>query len=572
MPNMKFWHILILVLLSIYKLFYASSLGLVPDEAYYWEWSRHLDLSFYDQGPGVALYICLFTSIFGDTNFALKLAAVFAAFVTTANIYYTGVALDLKSKQLGWVIVFASLIPGFFGGSILIMHDSALLLAWSFALLFTVRFLKTKKPIYIYFLFLSLGYGALSKHTMVFFAIALVIWILLTPSEYSIFKNPHFWIGILSAFVIISPVLYWNYKNGWENVDAIINLRSSGGANFSKVTTGIYIVSQALALSPLWFIGAIFIFYKGIVARYTKIQEADLVSRVKNFLLSSEDFPGNAWKMIFFNAIVLPVFFLIMSFKKDIQANWVFASYLSLILFLAKAMDEEEKYGATYRYTMIIGLGPSILLALLSFYSIPIAKLIPINLDPHYIIGYRQDGFKEIIERVEDFKNKKDPSAQIVANRYQDASIASWYLKDQPFIVSLNIMQKNQYNLWPSIEKGKNYFLIHIQEKTCQKSFVFFQPYLKFMFEEVEEFPETDIIRDGKTIKRYQVWYLKNYRKDWALPVSEYLGRKLPVSLIHNLAGVHPYEMKDPINEIGIELFTNYMDREGEVECSFIKK
>lgn len=126
--------------------------------------------------------------------------------------------------------------------------------------------------------------------------------------------------------------------------------------------------------------------------------------------------------------------------------------------------------------------------------------------------------------------------------------------------------------MWESIEKGKNYFLVHIQEKTCQKSFVFFQPYLKFMFEDIEEYPEVDILRDGKVIKRYQVWYLKNYQKSWALPVSEYLGRKLPVSLIHNLAGVNPYEMKDPIENVGIELFTNYMDREGEVECSFIKK
>ena len=92
------------------------------------------------------------------------------------------------------------------------------------------------------------------------------------------------------------------------------------------------------------------------------------------------------------------------------------------------------------------------------------------------------------------------------------------------------------------------------------------------MFEEMEEFPEMDIIRDGKTIKRYQVWYLKNYKKSWAVPASEFIGRKLPVSLIHNLAGTSPYQMKDPITDIGFELFTNYMDREGEVECSFIKK
>ena len=568
---MNFIAVSVLILLSIYKLIYASQIGLVPDEAYYWEWSRHLDLSFYDQGPGVALYIRLFTSIFGDTNFALKFAAIFATFLTTVTIYYTGFSLGLKSKQLVWVLVFASLIPGFFGGSILIMHDSALLLAWSFALLSTVRYLKTKNPIYIYLLFISLGYGALSKHTMVFFAVALVIWILITPSEYKLLGSVHFWLGILLALVIISPVLYWNYVNDWENVDAIINLRSSGGANFSKVTTGIYLISQALSLSPLWFLGGFLLLLIGFTSRYSSLGDNNLFDKLKSFLFLSGEFPNNAWKMLSLNAMILPLFFLLMSFKKDIQANWVFASYLSLILFFAKFMEEPGKYAAFFRYTMIIGLIPAVLLDVISFYSIPISKLVPM-LDPHYIIGYRQDGFKEIAERVEELRQKKDPSAEMIANRYQDAAILSWYLPNQPTVVSINIMQKNQYNLWESIEKGKNYFLVHIQEKTCQKSFVFFQPYLKFMFEDIEEYPEVDILRDGKVIKRYQVWYLKNYQKSWALPVSEYLGRKLPVSLIHNLAGVNPYEMKDPIENVGIELFTNYMDREGEVECSFIKK
>ena len=310
---MNFIAVSVLILLSIYKLIYASQIGLVPDEAYYWEWSRHLDLSFYDQGPGVALYIRLFTSIFGDTNFALKFAAIFATFLTTVTIYYTGFSLGLKSKQLVWVLVFASLIPGFFGGSILIMHDSALLLAWSFALLSTVRYLKTKNPIYIYLLFISLGYGALSKHTMVFFAVALVIWILITPSEYKLLGSVHFWLGILLALVIISPVLYWNYVNDWENVDAIINLRSSGGANFSKVTTGIYLISQALSLSPLWFLGGFLLLLIGFTSRYSSLSDTNLFDKVKSFLFLSGEFPNNAWKMLSLNAMILPLFFLLMS-------------------------------------------------------------------------------------------------------------------------------------------------------------------------------------------------------------------------------------------------------------------
>src|SRR5262245_56692399 len=104
---------------------------IIPDEAYYWTWSRKLDLSFYDQGPGVALYIKFFTSIFGDTHFALKFAANIAGFIVSLLLYLTALNLEFSALQLLWVLLFTQLLPGFFGGTMLIMHDTPLLLFWS---------------------------------------------------------------------------------------------------------------------------------------------------------------------------------------------------------------------------------------------------------------------------------------------------------------------------------------------------------------------------------------------------------------------------------------------------------
>ncbi|HNJ35712.1 MAG TPA: hypothetical protein PK881_15820, partial [Leptospiraceae bacterium] len=66
---------------TAFKFFFAIQLPLHPDEAYYWDWSRHLDWSYYDQGPGVAFYIRIFTSVLGNTIPALKLAALSAGLV-----------------------------------------------------------------------------------------------------------------------------------------------------------------------------------------------------------------------------------------------------------------------------------------------------------------------------------------------------------------------------------------------------------------------------------------------------------------------------------------------------------
>ncbi|MDH7499215.1 MAG: hypothetical protein QHH30_02355, partial [candidate division NC10 bacterium] len=58
-----FW--LLLSLLTLIRLLYIQwgPLDLAPDEAHYWEWSRHLDISYYSKGPMVAFLIFLLTSL-----------------------------------------------------------------------------------------------------------------------------------------------------------------------------------------------------------------------------------------------------------------------------------------------------------------------------------------------------------------------------------------------------------------------------------------------------------------------------------------------------------------------------
>src|SRR3954471_20313095 len=46
---------------------------LLGDEAYYWEWSRHLDLCYYEKGPGLAYLIAASVRLFGDAEWAVRL-------------------------------------------------------------------------------------------------------------------------------------------------------------------------------------------------------------------------------------------------------------------------------------------------------------------------------------------------------------------------------------------------------------------------------------------------------------------------------------------------------------------
>src|SRR5687768_14021726 len=50
-------------------------ISLAEDEAYYWDWSRRLDLSYYSKGPLAAYLIRASCAMFGDVMPAVRLPA-----------------------------------------------------------------------------------------------------------------------------------------------------------------------------------------------------------------------------------------------------------------------------------------------------------------------------------------------------------------------------------------------------------------------------------------------------------------------------------------------------------------
>ena len=81
--------------------------------------------------------------------------------------------------------------------------------------------------------------------------------------------------------------------------------------------------------------------------------------------------------------------------------------------------------------------------------------------------------------------------------------------------------------------------VFYIHEKTCERSEVLIQPTLTFMFDEVEEFPERDIVVNGAVVKRYQVYLARNYRRSWEDMVYNYFVRRSIQDMMPNLRGYY---------------------------------
>src|SRR5712692_10263452 len=81
--------------LHLAYLVYHCPLDLAPDEAHYWDWSRHLDWSYYSKGPLVAYLIragCALTGswsqqLVGSDMLAVRLPAVVCGSLLLVSLY-----------------------------------------------------------------------------------------------------------------------------------------------------------------------------------------------------------------------------------------------------------------------------------------------------------------------------------------------------------------------------------------------------------------------------------------------------------------------------------------------------
>src|SRR6516164_10070042 len=124
--------LLLLTLLSAFRLWYITKLGLVADEAYYWLWSKHLAASYTDKGPGIAWLIAAGTWLFGDTPFGVRWLGVLLAAATGWQIFRLAQRL-YGDRVAVWSLVVASVVPLLGVGSVLMTIDTPSVFCWAWA-------------------------------------------------------------------------------------------------------------------------------------------------------------------------------------------------------------------------------------------------------------------------------------------------------------------------------------------------------------------------------------------------------------------------------------------------------
>ncbi len=196
---------LFIVLTTAFRLWFAAYIGLAPDEAYYWQWSKHLALSYPDHPPLVAWLIRGGTLVAGDTRVGVRLLFVLIAGIGGIPLYVLGKAVGLSAKRAAVGAMLALLLPIPAVGAIIATPDTPLALIWLISLMALARLADADAPRHWYILALALGCGVWTKHTAHLILILVVLYAIGSKPIRAGLRTVHPWIAGGVALALALP-------------------------------------------------------------------------------------------------------------------------------------------------------------------------------------------------------------------------------------------------------------------------------------------------------------------------------------------------------------------------------
>jgi hypothetical protein len=203
----------------LFRIFFASVVGLADDEAYHWSWTKNLSLSYYDHPAMIAWLEALSTKLLGDTRWGIRLPS-FLCYLATAYLAWK-LARDIFGIWAAHFCVFLMFWTPLWGfGGYVASPETPFMLCWvSACYVFWqgVREDDKRWPLKKTWLYLGviMGLGLNSKFIIALLAPGFGLYLLMTPQHRKDLLSKWPWVGILIATLLCLPIFAWNMNFYW---------------------------------------------------------------------------------------------------------------------------------------------------------------------------------------------------------------------------------------------------------------------------------------------------------------------------------------------------------------------
>ena len=413
--------IFLLCAVTCYRLWFITQMEMVPDEAYYWLWSKHLAASYRDKGPAIAWTIALGTKLFGPTVFGIRFFAVILS--TGTGILLFQLARRLYDDQVAlWCLLLATVIPMIAVGSILMTIDSLSVFCWAWAALVFWNALQRNRTSDWFWLGLAIGTGFLAKFTNGVQLVCIALFLLASREHRPLlFSRKTLVLGATFA-VCTLPILWWNIQTGWVHVMALHS--RSGVTNTFQIhpfQLTRFLGEQFGVMSPLIMVGM-------CAAAIALVRRLSTDVRIR-FLLSQ----------------FLPLYglFLFFSLNSAGKPNWTAPVLVTGVILTVVYWREKVGRHPGWRW----GVGAAFLVALLM--TIVLHDTDYLRLPPGKDPLRRAQGWLDFAAHVQRARQGFQANL-LVSDHYSQASMMAFYLPDQPATFLLpEPYGATQFTLWP---------------------------------------------------------------------------------------------------------------------------
>jgi 4-amino-4-deoxy-L-arabinose transferase-like glycosyltransferase len=242
----------------VFRLWYAWLRPLVPDEAYYWSWTRHLAPGYFDHPPMIAYLMWASERLFGVSELGVRALGIGLIVATVAAVLRTGREIGVDRRGLLLLLAIWLTSPLLAGLATVMTPDTPAAFFATLALLAAVRIsnkLERDEPVGSTWLLLGIsgGLAMLSKYTAVLTAAAIAGAFFTHPRGRRALLSPGPYLAALVAAAAFSPVIYWNARHDW----ASFRFQLSHGLDEreARPVLGLlrYVGGQALLWTPVLF-------------------------------------------------------------------------------------------------------------------------------------------------------------------------------------------------------------------------------------------------------------------------------------------------------------------------------
>ncbi len=429
-----------LLLLILFRFWYDTQHQLLQDEAYYWQWSRHLDWGYYDNTPLMAPVIRLFTVLLGTNALGVRAGGTVCACVAGIYIYL------LAKRMLGPTVALASLVlanvvPLFAAGSVIMTQDPVQLALWA-AALYVIQRALTDKPRWWLLAGVLAGLAAQAKLNALLLLPSVFLYILLSPSARERWlRRPEPYLAGGIALLMLTPFLWWNHTHQnafWIHARA---MSSRGSGHDGLKWVGRFLGDQAVLLSPFVFLTYLYTLSDAFKRGYRGRDEAYL--------------------FLWCPTVVSLAAIIVTALKSKVEGNWAVDSYISGFILTAAVLVRCWETRTVIKRAWV---GLSAALAL--FLTLAVA-LFPQLL---YAAGLKypnaaQDrtnelyGWQQMADRVTLEKKAMGGDPFVFGINYRMPSEAAFYLPGHPQTYALFLHYKaSEYLFWEdqATLKGRN--------------------------------------------------------------------------------------------------------------------